>query len=229
MHGHVRSVPSLHGPVGVDLLFSRVLGSLPAPLAQSLCEAELDEATTLRDYPRSTADQLKGEMSREGLTSQPAPSGATSSTTAPSIYGHRLHHQVLEWTGEKGGDPKTDKGDLLSLGATVSVVESSPLRGALATHTDKSSGSFSPVEMVNASDPELAVGLHVSRKTGVSVLPDGLLEIEKFKTNPPGPKNADGSSSSHLMIGPTQQRVVGHPRDSEAGSEHRDPQLPQWV
>ena len=87
MHGHVRSVPSLHGSVGVDLLFSRVLGSLPAPLAQSLREAELDEAATLRDYPWSTADQLKDGMSREEL---PAPSGATPTGKSSSTYGNKV-------------------------------------------------------------------------------------------------------------------------------------------
>ena len=49
--------------------------------------------------------------------------------------------------------------------------------------------------MVNASDQELSDGLHVSGKTGVPALFDGLHrlpEIEKFKTNPPGQENLNG-------------------------------------
>ena len=85
----------------------------------------------------------------------------------------------------------------------------------LASQTAKSNGSFFPVEMVNTSDQELAVGLHVSQKTSVCVLPDGLHENEQFKTNPQGQKMLMDRNSFYLMVDTMQQRVDGHPKDSD--------------
>ena len=185
MHGHARSVLSLHRPVGVDPLFSRVSGSLPAPLAQSLRDAELDTATTLLDYRRSTADQLKDEMSREGLTSQPASPGATSSSTTPL---HTGMVYILKFSNGCVKRAATPKPTTVLFCRSVQLSgwwNLLPCGGELATQTAESSVSCSRVEMVDVSVAGLSNGLHVSRKPSVPVLLDGLPrfpEIEKFKT-----------------------------------------------
>ena len=46
-----------------DLVFARVLDGLPVPLVRALREAQLDDASVLRDYPRAAVEELSEWLS----------------------------------------------------------------------------------------------------------------------------------------------------------------------
>ena len=108
-HGDLLSCSSSSVAV-VDVLWSRALGSLPAPLAGALRDAGLDDASTLVHFPRWSVDQfeefLRGSGGSSPRLTAAASSDATSRGTSSCTYGHGVHPRGLEWT--KGGDPKTD-------------------------------------------------------------------------------------------------------------------------
>ena len=97
----------VRGRTHFDVFFGRILQGLPGPLKDALTAAELDSPAVLLEYPRSSAEELRGILHEDGGTCL-APSGGASSRTASITYGHPPRVRGEEWSEKRSGDPRTD-------------------------------------------------------------------------------------------------------------------------
>ena len=71
-------------------------------------EADLDDPAVLTEYPRITPEELgKVLVLTPGADGTGASSGATSPSSIPGTYGHRVQGQAGQWMSKKGGDART--------------------------------------------------------------------------------------------------------------------------
>ena len=131
-HGHVTFFFSgdlspvfvvLVAPMCSDVVLARVLDKLPAPLTRALRDAELDEATILRDYSRAKPDDLrdwlteciekrtrsKGESVMETKTKQFDVGPERTVSICDGTRGALVASDAIDQHRVMGGDPKTDQ------------------------------------------------------------------------------------------------------------------------